>query len=124
MRTIIQFIAFTVTIALLGCSNSKEIGSEQMEGPGDPLEVESKPVEDHQYIHGTLTTAYEMDGCPHLIHLQAPLEDGTEFLLPVGLDKKFLVNDMKLKFTYLPSRAPSGNCYIGMPAVLSNVSSL
>jgi hypothetical protein len=126
MRTT-DFLTITVGFYLasvLGCNASKVTATDQNAAPPlQQVDEEAIEVQEDEYVFGTVTTAYESDGCNYLIHLKEPIEQ-TKFLLPIGLDEEFLTNGMELKFTFIQSRAPSGNCYIGMPAILSNIRSL
>jgi hypothetical protein len=46
----------------------------------------------------------------------------TTYLYPVQLDEKYRKDGLKIKFRYRPSRAFSGACVVGMPAIFEEVS--
>lgn len=104
----------TLIILLVACNGQRQ-GTTS--GNNNTME-ESAPEGMH---HGTITTAFEAEGCPHLILLDNPPDRADPYLLPIGLDQRMLKDGVKLRFTYTPSRAPSGACGKGMPAVLENV---
>jgi hypothetical protein len=74
------------------------------------------------YLHGTVTTAHAAEGCPFLVQLDDATGREDPFLLPIALDPRFLQDGLKLRFTYRPSRAPSGQCLKGQPAILEDIS--
>lgn len=129
MRTAetLMMIAGLYVAGFMGCTNGKELvnGKDETKVVEETVtEVESEGSADAEFIFGKVTTSYESDGCPYLIHLKTPLGEDIKFLIPIGLDEEFLSDGMMLKFEYVFSRANQGNCYIGTPAVLSNVRSL
>ncbi len=69
---------------------------------------------------GVLTTAHTSHGCPYLV--EADVDGAKVLLIPIGLDEKYLKDGTKLSFTYRPSRASSGECHEGQPAILEEVS--
>lgn len=44
------------------------------------------------------------------------------YLIPIALDDKYKQNGLQLTFKYRPSRASSGECRKGNPAVIEEVS--
>lgn len=67
---------------------------------------------------GMVTMKVAGDGCPLLVIL----DGGTkETLIPIGLDKRYQQEGLRLKFTYRPSRASSGECGKGSPAILEDI---
>lgn len=68
---------------------------------------------------GTITTAFAGEGCPVLLMLDGKAEE--PILLPIALDERYNVHGMRLSFTWRPSRASSGACMKGMPAILEDI---
>ncbi len=68
---------------------------------------------------GRVTTAFAGDGCPLLIRVDRA---DNLYLIPIGLDEKYKQNGLQLTFKYRPSRASSGDCRKGSPAVIEEVS--
>lgn len=68
---------------------------------------------------GTITTDFAKEGCPVLLMLDGKAEE--PMLLPIGLDDRYKDHGMRLSFTWRPSRAPSGSCLKGMPAILEDI---
>ena len=68
---------------------------------------------------GRVTTAFAGDGCPVLIRVD---HADNLYLIPIGLDEKYKQNGLELTFKYRPSRASSGDCRKGSPAVIEEVS--
>lgn len=68
---------------------------------------------------GRVTRAFEGDGCPVLIRVD---HSDNLYLIPIGLDEKFKQNGLQLTFKYRPSKASSGDCRKGSPAVIEEVS--
>ncbi|MBL8001880.1 MAG: hypothetical protein JNL05_07960 [Flavobacteriales bacterium] len=68
---------------------------------------------------GTVTLKAAGDGCPLLVILDG---GDKQALIPVGLDKRYQQEGLRLKFTYRPSRASSGECGKGSPAILEDIS--
>ena len=96
--------------ALLACGGPKDMVNSDKA-------VEQQEANDG-YTIGRVTTNFVGDGCPLLIKL----EDTGIYIIPIGLDEKYKRNDLRLKFKYRPSRASSGECMKGNPAVLDEVS--
>jgi len=113
------FIASSMFISMgLGCNNTKKVAENTTE---DVVGEESLGSDQVEFTFGKVTTAHAADGCPYLIMLKTPLEDGKQFLLPIGMDEEYLQDGLSLKFVWGVSRASSGNCYTGQPAILSNI---
>jgi hypothetical protein len=77
-------------------------------------------------VTGEVTTDFYSSGCHFLIRILDGENEKKELLLqtvyfPVALDSSYLVNGLKMKFTYIPSKAFSGACTRGMPIVLSDI---
>ena len=68
---------------------------------------------------GRVTRAFEGDGCPVLIRVD---HSDNLYLIPIGLDEKYKQNGLQLTFKYRPSKASSGDCRKGSPAVIEEVS--
>lgn len=68
---------------------------------------------------GRVTTEFAKDGCPLLVDRGEGLEQ--RFFIPIGLDPKFAKDGMKLSFVYRLSRASSGMCGKGQPAILEEI---
>ncbi len=97
-------MAFTIG----SCSKSKPV----VEAPAEPVLMYS----------GIVTLSQAKEGCPVLIRLD-PQKTG-EVLIPIGLDEKFQKEGMQLKFSYRPSRASSGSCMKGTPAILEDITAI
>ena len=67
---------------------------------------------------GRVTRAFEGDGCPVLIRVD---HSDNLYLIPIGLDDKYKQNGLQLTFKYRPSKASSGDCRKGSPAVIEEV---
>jgi len=74
---------------------------------------------DNGFSTGRVTTAFAGDGCPVLIRVDRA---DNLYLIPIGLDEKYKQNGLQLTFKYRPSRASSGECRKGNPAVIEEVS--
>lgn len=70
---------------------------------------------------GKVTTAFAGDGCPLLVRVEGV--DGL-YLIPIALEEKYKEDGLRLTFKYRPSRASSGECRRGSPAVLEEISVL
>ena len=68
---------------------------------------------------GKVTTAFAGDGCPVLIRVE---HADNLYLIPIGLDAKYKQDGLRLTFKYRPSKASSGDCRKGSPAVIEEVS--
>lgn len=68
---------------------------------------------------GRVTTAFAGDGCPVLIRVDRA---DNLYLIPIALDEKYKQNGLQLTFKYRPSRASSGDCRKGSPAMIEEVS--
>jgi len=91
---------------LAGCGDRKPVAQEQ---PTAPVVVKHS---------GVVTLKGAVEGCPLLV----VLDDGTqEALIPIGLDKQYQQEGLRLKFSYRPSRASSGSCTKGNPAILEDI---
>ncbi|MBK7086096.1 MAG: hypothetical protein IPH53_16100 [Flavobacteriales bacterium] len=104
------YLASALTIGLLAACNGRKTTA-AVESTGSAVEG---------LLTGTMTTAFANEGCAFLVVLDQP----TEFthLLPIALDEQYLKDGVKLSFTYRLSRASSGNCAKGQPAILENIS--
>lgn len=71
------------------------------------------------YSTGRITTNFAGDGCAILIKLDGV---GNTYLLPIALEEKFKKNGLQLRFKYRPSKASSGDCLKGQPAILEEIS--
>jgi hypothetical protein len=89
----------------VSCNKSKPVA----EAPLEPILMHS----------GTVTLSQAKEGCPLLVRLD-PQKTG-EVLIPIGLDDKYQKEGLQLKFSYRPSRASSGECMKGTPAILEDI---
>jgi hypothetical protein len=106
MRNARILLSFLIGAAVLpGCTKKKAVVSET------PAEVTVK-------YSGVVTLKGAPD-CPVLV-MPDP-GSGETPLLPIGLDKQYLQEGLRLKFTYRPSRASSGSCIKGSPAILEDI---
>ena len=103
-------------------------------GSKAPVATEAvDPAPTPQPFHsGTVSTIYVDDGCPFIVIMDRSMgPEGTitgpeapDLLLPIGLDPQYLKSGLYLRFTYRLSRASSGGCTKGMPAILENITVL
>ena len=68
---------------------------------------------------GRITNAFAGDGCPWLIRVD---HADNLYLIPIALDEKYKKDGLQLTFKYRPSKASSGDCRKGSPAVIEEVS--
>lgn len=123
MRSASALLAFG--LMFLGACTCKKPATEA----GAPAPVETA-TQDGGFFSGTVTTIYVDDGCPFLVMMETKQgPDGTitgpetpELLLPIALDEKYLKSGVRLRFKYRASRASSGGCTKGFPAILEEVS--
>lgn len=110
MRTHL-FATFTAGALLCACGSNK-------------TSVDSSAAVEQQeanngFSTGRVTTAFAGDGCPVLIRVD---HADNLYLIPIALDDKYKQNGLQLTFKYRPSRASSGECRKGSPAVIEEVS--
>ncbi|MBK8340902.1 MAG: hypothetical protein IPK99_13290 [Flavobacteriales bacterium] len=104
------YLASALAVGLLAaCNGSKTAAA-----------VESSAPPTEGLVTGTITTAFANEGCAYLVALDQPAEKS--HLLPIALDEQYLKDGVKLSFTYRLSRASSGSCAKGQPAILENIS--
>lgn len=101
----IPFLLLLATLLPTGCARK--------------LPVAAEPAPGTTTRYSGIVTMKGAPDCPVLIMPDAG--SGETPLLPIGLDKQYLVEGMHLKFTYRPSRASSGNCFKGTPAILEDI---
>lgn len=118
VRAGIGVVAFGILLFSSACNSQEEAS-----GSTAPTDVEASPEapEDAEYLTGSVVTTLESEGCAVLVQLDEPIENGVGFLMPVGLSSEYVQHGTRIKFTWRSSRAPSGNCYMGKPAILSNI---
>ncbi len=111
-------LLLTAALALLAgaCSRTKPTAEQ-------PKPVEPPPGVTVMYI-GTITLAEEGHGCPVLVKVDGIAGKPGPTLIPIGLDEKFLVEGQRIKFSYRASRASSGACKQGDPAILENIAAV
>ncbi len=103
-------------LVLGGCGSAKKSATAVV--APQPAATTTSAVDDG-YRTGIITTAFASAGCPLLIQLQPAGE--VEYLIPIALDDRYKKDGMRLKFTSRPSKASSGNCGKGQPAILENI---
>lgn len=86
-------------------------------GTKKPAVIEEAPATVVKHS-GVVTMKAAGDGCPLLVILDGGAK---EALIPIGLDKRYQQEGLHLKFTYRPSRASSGECGKGSPAILEDI---
>ena len=101
-------------IALLVACNKTKPAAEATPPPPPP------PTTALDFHTGVVTMAHAAHGCPLLV--ETATSEGTKLFIPIGLDEKYHKDGLKLKFTFRPSRASSGACNEGRPAILEDVS--
>jgi hypothetical protein len=70
------------------------------------------------YSIGRMTSAHASEGCAWLMKLE---DAGGLFLLPIALEDRYKKEGLRLKFRYRPSKASSGDCLKGSPAILEEI---
>jgi hypothetical protein len=105
------FMTFTAGALLCACGSNK-------------TSVDSSAAVEQQeanngFSTGRVTTAFAGDGCPVLIRVD---HADNLYLIPIALDDKYKQNGLQLTFKYRPSKASSGDCRKGSPAVIEEVS--
>lgn len=79
-----------------------------------------------------VTGAFAPEGCAWLVRIDdtfAHPANGMNFgipelILPIALDPQYAKEGLRLRFTYRLSRASSGACTKGIPAILENITLL
>ncbi|MEO8069098.1 MAG: hypothetical protein ABI599_15480 [Flavobacteriales bacterium] len=105
------FTVFMASALLVACNKTKPVVAE-------PVAPASLATPD--FHTGVVTTAQAKGGCPFLVIMDSG--EGNKALIPIGLDEKYLKDGLKLSFKFRPSRASSGGCLTGRPAILEEVS--
>lgn len=105
-------IAAAAIAWLVACNKQKPAAEATPEPPPPPATAVDL------YL-GVVTMAHASHGCPLLV--ETTTGEGTKLLIPIGLDEKYHKDGLKLKFSFRPSRASSGACQEGRPAVLEDV---
>ena len=89
-------------------------------GPKKELTIEAPPMEiTGDAVTGMITSQFAEEGCPWLVQITTRGQEA--FLIPIALDEQYLKNGMRLRFTHRPSKASSGQCGKGDPAILENI---
>ena len=70
------------------------------------------------YSVGRMTSAHVSEGCAWLVKLE---DAGGLVLLPIALEDRYKKDGLRLKFRYRPSKASSGDCLKGSPAILEEI---
>jgi hypothetical protein len=104
-------MAFTACVLLAACGSHKAT----LDNSAAVQEQEAN----NGFSTGRVTMAFAGDGCPVLIRVD---HSDNLYLIPIGLDEKYKQNGLQLTFKYRPSRASSGDCRKGSPAVIEEVS--
>ncbi len=105
------FVVLTACALLWACGSNKT-------SVDNSAAVEQQEA-NNGFSTGRVTTAFAGDGCPVLIRVD---HADNLYLIPIGLDEKFKQNGLQLTFKYRPSKASSGDCRKGSPAVIEEVS--
>lgn len=93
------------------CDDKDKANADMKDKVDSPTEVKHE---------GIVSREHAEEGCDYLIKLEEAI-NGSNYLLPIGLDVKYKKQGLKLKFTYRTSRASSGTCMHGQPAILENI---
>ena len=104
------YFALAALALLVACNKTKPAA----EAPPPP------PTSALDFHTGVVTMAHAAHGCPLLV--ETTTSEGAKMFIPIGLDEKYHKDGLKLKFTFRPSRASSGACTHGRPAILEDVS--
>ncbi len=83
-----------------------------------PAAVEQQEA-NNGFSTGRVTKAFAGDGCPWLIRVD---HSDNLYLIPIALEEKYKQDGLQLTFKYRPSRASSGECRKGSPAVIEEIS--
>ena len=107
-----KFIFIPVILVVVACSNTKQTAEDLSDG---------RPGEDVMPARhtGIVSVDFKDQGCDLLIKMTSKSE--YEYLIPVQLDTKYRKPGLELKFDFVPSRAPQGDCKTGQMALLENV---
>lgn len=108
---------FTLLIGLMtmtmssACDEKAKNNSDMKDKVDNPTELKHE---------GIVSREHAEDGCDYLIKLNESI-NGSNYLIPIGIDDKYKKQGLKLKFTFRSSRASSGSCNHGNPAILENI---
>lgn len=105
-----------VVVAMVGCGSTKR--SATIVTP-TPATTTTSTTTDEAFSFGRVTNGFANDGCPWLISIEK--EGSTIYLIPIALDDQYKKDGLHLKFTYRPSKASSGGCMKGQPAILEGI---
>ncbi len=105
------FVTLTACALLAACGSNKT--------SVDSTAAVEQQEANNGFSTGRVTTAFAGDGCPVLIRVD---HADNLYLIPIALDEKYKQNGLQLTFKYRPSRASSGDCRKGSPAVIEEVS--
>jgi hypothetical protein len=95
------------------------LGAMLLPGCAKKQAVVAEPSQEVTVKYSGVVTMKGAPDCPVLIMLDEG--SGDTPLLPIGLDKQYMQEGLHLKFTYRPSRASSGSCMKGTPAILEDI---
>lgn len=133
-RTFILMLVATIVFA--GCKSKKAslAPSDNTLTVNPSFEPDGFPDETilSEELIGVVTSEQKRMGCDLLVRVisnddKNEITDSTSlftatYLYPVQLDEKYRKDGLKIKFRYRPSRAFSGACVVGMPAIFEDVS--
>jgi len=102
-----------LVFALSACAETKPIPDNNDDVA---LQADMMPVQNT----GTVTMAFKEEGCAVLIKITS--KSDFEYLIPIELDIKYRKEGLNLRFNFVPSRAPQGDCTMGQMAVLEDIS--
>jgi hypothetical protein len=89
----------------------------QKESAGDSTAVTEKEMLAQGFVKGTIVDYSKEKGCTYLIRK----DETGELLLPMKLEDRFLVNNLKVWIKYGYSRRPQGSCLQGITITLSEI---
>jgi hypothetical protein len=114
-------LIFAILVAIFSCSTAKETPV----NPEKELEIVEEKIEEikDEILVGKVHVSNEGEGCPFYIEA---FRNGEMFLLyPVNLIEKYKIDGVKIKFSYIESKAPlPDNCPAAVVGVLDNITLL
>jgi hypothetical protein len=111
MRIAIVFAA-TAAALLMSCCHRKTEAAAASASTAPPTAADGRSS-------GRVTTEFANEGCPVLVDRGEGVEQ--RFFIPIGLEPQFAKDGTKLSFVYRLSRASSGMCGKGQPAILEEI---
>lgn len=113
-----KYISWAFFVMLLvGCKSKKNANTSAKNTPTQEVET----FQEEKRLGIVRLNAKE--GCPVLIELNEPIGEDT-YLIPVSFDEGYKQEGLHIEFRYSISRAHTGDCHSGIPAVLRDLGAL